>query len=103
AVCWPPVSTASMRTPPSPLWRGTHRFHLPFVSVLVGLSAVYYYYYYAPPIVVQEPPVYIQQQPPPPASSRQDVSWYYCPSAKAYYPWVRTCPETWVEVPPRPP
>ncbi|HKC83498.1 MAG TPA: hypothetical protein VKD46_05830 [bacterium] len=61
------------------------------------------YYYYAPPIVVQEPPVYIQPQPAPPASSRQDVPWYYCPSAKAYYPWVRTCPEVWVEVPPRPP
>jgi len=61
------------------------------------------YYYYVPPIVVQEPPVYVQQQPAPPASSRQDVPWYYCPSAKAYYPWVRICPEAWVEVPPRPP
>jgi len=61
------------------------------------------YYYYAQPIVVQEPPVYIQQQPAPPAASRQDVPWYYCLSAKAYYPWVRTCPEAWVEVPPRPP
>jgi len=60
------------------------------------------YYYYAPPIVVREPPVYIQQ-PGPPASSTQDVFWYYCPSAKAYYPMVQTCPEAWVKVPPRPP
>ena len=27
--------------------------------------------------------------------------WYYCPSARAYYPTVRTCPEPWVKVPPR--
>jgi hypothetical protein len=27
--------------------------------------------------------------------------WYYCPSARAYYPTVRTCPEEWIKVPPR--
>jgi hypothetical protein len=27
-------------------------------------------------------------------------SWYYCPSARAYYPEVYTCPEQWVIVPP---
>jgi hypothetical protein len=26
--------------------------------------------------------------------------WYYCPSAGAYYPYVESCPEAWVEVPP---
>ena len=57
------------------------------------------YYYYPPPIVVPEPPVYIQQQP---APARQEVPWYYCPSAQAYYPWVRSCPEAWIEVPARP-
>jgi hypothetical protein len=25
--------------------------------------------------------------------------WYYCPSAQAYYPYVQTCPESWVPVP----
>jgi Protein of unknown function (DUF3300) len=27
--------------------------------------------------------------------------WYYCPSARAYYPTAPTCPEPWVKVPPR--
>jgi hypothetical protein len=27
--------------------------------------------------------------------------WYYCPSAKGYYPTVPTCPEVWIKVPPR--
>jgi hypothetical protein len=31
----------------------------------------------------------------PPASGY----WYYCPSAQAYYPYVQTCPESWVPVP----
>jgi Spy/CpxP family protein refolding chaperone len=46
---------------------------------------------YAPPPVV-EPPEYIQR---PPAAY-----WYYCPSARAYYPSVPTCPEPWVLVAP---
>lgn len=29
------------------------------------------------------------------------ASWYYCSSAKDYYPMVQTCPEAWVKVPPR--
>lgn len=59
-----------------------------------------YYVYPPPPVIVQEPPVYIQQQPAP-ASPPQGY-WYYCPSARAYYPTVPTCPEAWVKVPPRP-
>jgi len=27
--------------------------------------------------------------------------WYYCPSARAYYPTAPTCPEEWIKVPPR--
>jgi hypothetical protein len=27
--------------------------------------------------------------------------WYYCPSARAYYPTAPTCPEPWIKVPPR--
>jgi hypothetical protein len=59
-----------------------------------------YWYYppayaYAPtPDVVQEPPVYTQQQP-------AQLYWYYCPSAKAYYPTVQNCPEPWLRVAPR--
>jgi len=55
--------------------------------------------YPPPPVVVQEPPVYIQQEPPPTPATQY---WYYCESAKAYYPTVPACPEPWVKVPPRP-
>ena len=27
--------------------------------------------------------------------------WYYCPSARAYYPTAPACPEPWIKVPPR--
>lgn len=56
--------------------------------------------YAAPPVIVrEEPPVYIQQQPAPQASSY----WYYCESAKAYYPYVRECPAGWLKVVPSAP
>ncbi len=52
-------------------------------------------YAYAPSVVVQEPPVYIQQNP------GSAGMWYYCPSSRAYYPAVSSCPEPWVPVPPQ--
>ena len=39
----------------------------------------------------------------PPGPTAPGAYWYYCPSAKDYYPTVQTCPEAWVKVPPRPP
>jgi hypothetical protein len=63
----------------------------------------YYPYYPLPPVVVrEEPPVYIQQQPPP-APVQEEGYWYYCQSAKEYYPTVAQCPEPWIKVPPRTP
>jgi hypothetical protein len=76
-----------------------HHFHhrgRVFVGVAPFFAFPYWDYpaYYYPPVVVQpDPPVYIQQQP----GSQQ--YWYYCPSARAYYPNVPTCPEPWVPVP----
>lgn len=29
--------------------------------------------------------------------------WYWCPSSRAYYPWVRTCDAPWQPVPATPP
>jgi hypothetical protein len=101
-------------------WRGGTR-------VFVGIGPGYFYgpypywyypppyyygyspYYYTPPtIVVQEPPVYVQQQPapaesaPPAAEAAPPAGfWYYCASAREYYPRVATCPEAWIKVPPR--
>jgi hypothetical protein len=59
-----------------------------------------YYVYPPPPVVVQEPQVYIQREPAPPVP--EGPYWYYCESARAYYPSVATCPEPWIRVPPRP-
>ncbi|HEY8024321.1 MAG TPA: hypothetical protein VIF60_07135 [Burkholderiaceae bacterium] len=57
-----------------------------------------YYYPYSPPVVVVEPaPVELPSNPP------ATANWYYCESAKAYYPYVRQCPEAWLIVPARPP
>ena len=55
----------------------------------------YYYppYYYPPQVVVQPAPVIVDEQP--------QSYWYYCTSAKAYYPTAPTCPEVWIKVPPR--
>jgi hypothetical protein len=58
-----------------------------------------YYVYSPPPVVVEQPPVYVEQQPAPAAPPT--AYWYYCASAKGYYPTVPTCPEEWVKVPPR--
>jgi len=49
----------------------------------------YYYdpYYYPPPVQ------YVQPAPVQP--------WYYCASARAYYPYVQSCPEGWQQVTPQ--
>lgn len=97
---------------------GFRHGHFGHSRVVVGFGfgpAVYWgypYWYYpppvvysAPPIVIQEsPPVYVQQPaPPPPApSAGPEQYWYYCESAKGYYPAVPNCPEQWIKVAPRP-
>jgi hypothetical protein len=53
-------------------------------------------------VVVEEPPVYIERPPAaPPAPSASTAYWYYCPSAKGYYPTVPSCSEEWIKVPER--
>jgi hypothetical protein len=67
----------------------------------------YYYPYYAypGPVVVREPTVYVQQSAPvePAPAPEPSAYWYYCQSAKAYYPNVPSCPEAWIKVAPRNP
>lgn len=100
---------------PSYAWRrGWHGGPGVRTHVFVGVGPAFwwgpphsYYWYYPPPyyvysppaVIVEEPPIYVQQPAPPPAPQSY---WYYCVSAKAYYPTVQTCPEAWVKVPPRP-
>jgi hypothetical protein len=81
-------------------------------------SPYYYppYPYFYPPVAVA-PPTYVEQpqvqsQPvPPPAQLQQESPqagsqpgnmWYYCNEAKAYYPYVKTCPAGWQQVTPQP-
>jgi hypothetical protein len=64
----------------------------------------YYYYpapvYVAPPVVQAAPPVYVERHDNP----TTDINgwWYYCTSAKGYYPYVKECPGGWQKVPPAP-
>jgi hypothetical protein len=62
-----------------------------------GFGAPYYAY---PPVVAvpTAPPVYIQQQQPQP----QINYWHYCRNPEGYYPYVKKCPDGWLQVAPQP-
>lgn len=56
---------------------------------------------YEPPVVIRESaPVVVTQAP---SVQPQPAMWYFCPSLKAYYPYVEHCPEGWTPVPATPP
>ena len=65
--------------------------------------AYYPYPYYAyPPVVVAAPPApttYVERSDQP----LQSGYWYYCETARGYYPYVKECPGGWKAVPPAPP
>jgi len=68
-------------------------------------GAGYYGYYgypyaYGPPVVLQQQPQYIERAPQ--QNSLPAGYWYYCASARGYYPTVPSCPEAWIQVPPTP-
>lgn len=74
---------------------GPRHFHGGFHSrVIIGgtfYAPLYYPPYYYDPYYYAPPPVeYVQPAPPQP--------WYYCASARAYYPYVQACPEGWQQV-----
>jgi hypothetical protein len=58
-----------------------------------------YPYAYPYPVYSQPYPVYVQAAPTQPPAQL----WYYCASAKGYYPYVANCPEGWRPVPAQPP
>jgi hypothetical protein len=58
-------------------------------------------YVEAPPPPQPAPPVPPQQSAPPSQQASSGM-WYYCESAKAYYPYVGNCPEPWKQVPASP-
>lgn len=72
-----------------PWWPGPYPYYRP--------------YYYPGPVIVTPPPlppVYIEQYEAPAETAQQ--YWYYCRSAKGYYPYVKECPEGWQRVLPQP-
>jgi hypothetical protein len=87
----------------------------------IGIPAPWYYppapYYYPypyyPPAVVvpSAPPAYVEQAPsevystpaPSAAAPSGRTQYYYCPSSKGYYPYVRECPDGWQTLPAQPP
>jgi len=81
-------------------WHGPH--------VWVGGPVWYPYPYYAPPPVVVQPspPVVVQPSAPQTYVQSRDTApesyWYYCQSAKGYYPYVKECPSGWQRVAPQP-
>lgn len=67
----------------------------------------YGYGYYGAPVVVvpSEPRVYVERDEAyssAPSASGQQQWWYWCASAKGYYPYVSACSEGWQRVPPQP-
>jgi hypothetical protein len=80
-------------------WHGPH--------VWVGGPYWYPYPYAAPPVVIQPAPRVVVQPSAPqtyvePGTAPAESSWYYCESAKGYYPYVKECPGGWQRVAPRP-
>ena len=68
-----------------------------------------YYSYppaYPPPSAVAvpaAPPVYVERQEmPQPQVSPPPNYWYYCRAPEGYYPYVKDCPDGWLQVPPQP-
>ncbi|HKU71619.1 MAG TPA: hypothetical protein VJQ51_12330 [Burkholderiales bacterium] len=90
------------------------------VGVFIGAPLFYspwyypYGYYpapYYPPVAYPSypsgPTTYVEQGQPEAAPAQRSDSnsnyWYYCPEAKAYYPYVKQCAAGWQKVSPQPP
>ena len=66
--------------------------------------APYPYYYYPAPAPYYYPPAYSPApEAPAPAAAPLAPQWYYCESARGYYPYIRECPGGWQSVPASPP
>lgn len=62
-------------------------------------------YGYPVAAVPAAPPVYIQQQEVaqvPPQARAATNYWHYCRNPEGYYPYVKNCPDGWMQVAPQP-
>jgi len=92
------------------IWRGGRWYHGDYGGRIgwwwIVAGTWYFYptpiYPYPNPYV---PPVVVNTYPttPPATGPAPTDYWYYCRSAKSYYPYVATCPEGWEKVPATPP
>lgn len=101
------------------LARGGDHWHGPHVGlgvwfgppVIVGPPFAYPYPYYYPYGYAAPYPYYggpvereysdrYRDEPAPIDPPR--ANWYYCPEARAYYPYVKDCPKGWEAVPAQP-
>lgn len=96
----------------SSAWAGG-RVHFSFFINPFGFYAApppypYYYpepYYAQPPVIINNPPpVYYVEPPAAPvvAPAPPSAFWYYCADSRAYYPYVKNCPNGWQRVAPQP-
>jgi len=111
---------------PALAWDHHHGWHYYRPRVVIGVGPLWWgppyapWGYYPPYVAAYPPPVVVQPQPAevspvyveredaaPPAAQEQSVEpgpqeagayWYYCPSAREYFPKVERCPEQWVKV-----
>lgn len=101
------------------IWRGghwRHGYHGGRLGWWWVAAGVWYFYPqpvypypdpYTPPVaVIAQPPVVVQPAAaaaPATAQPQQSAQlWYYCDSAKGYYPYVPNCAEGWRPVPAQP-
>jgi hypothetical protein len=70
-----------------------------------GFGNPFFYppYYNYPPVVVAPaaPPVYVEQRNAVPAQPQTNY-WYYCRNPDGYYPYIKECPNGWLQVVPQP-
>ena len=89
------------------VWRGG-RWHHGRHDGRLGwwwIAAGIWYFYPSPVYPYPDPytpPVVVAPQTTAPAQPSTQF-WYYCDSAKGYYPYVPSCPEAWRPVPAQPP
>jgi len=78
-------------------WPYAYPYYPPYAYAPYGYTPGY-----TPQVVAQPAPQAYAQQPAP-AEPAQQSWWYYCASSRAYYPYVRQCPEAWMQVVPQQP
>jgi hypothetical protein len=98
----PPVGVVVPVLPPAyaTVWAGDAPYY--YANDIYYVQAPGGYAVAAPPIEAAQEPLPQPQAPGAPAQPAAGT-WYYCESAKGYYPYVATCNEGWRSVPATPP